>query len=125
MSDFFVGDLYDISSVADKVSATVFNELFTTGDVVEVDMGFARKTKKETTFVKKGETIEVETSEAVLFPFDASVAETQESTIILGDNSSVQVGLDQASGDISVGGNLYKSGKSFIIDGRKCTVFDI
>ena len=124
VSDFFVGDLYDISSVSDKVPATVVNEMFVTGDVVEVDMGFARETKKETVFVKRGETIEVDRSGAILLPFETN-GETQESTIKLSDTTSVQVGLDQASGDISVGGNLYQSGKSFIIDGLKATAWDI
>ena len=127
VSDFFdvEEELYDISAVGDNVSAEVVNELFTTGDIVEVDMNFARKTTMETTFVKKGELVEVDRSGAVLLPFDLSTSETQQSTIKLSDTTSVQVGLVQGTGEISVGGTTYPSGKSFIMDGRKCTAFDI
>jgi hypothetical protein len=127
VADFYVDseELYDISEISDELSGALVNELFATGDVVFVDMNFARKTKMETNFVKKGELLDVDGLDAVLLPFDASTTETQESTILLSDETSVTVSLEQGSGDISVGGTSYASGKSFVIDGRKCTVYDI
>ena len=126
-TDFYVTEeeLYDISKIGDRMPAAVVNDIFATGDIVEVDMGFARKTTMETTFVKKGELVEIDQLEAVLLPFDPSATESQESTIKLSDNTSVQVSLAQGSSNISVGGTTYPSGRSFILDGKKCTVWDI
>ena len=127
VTDFFQPEegLYDLSQIGDQVPTSVINEIFTTGDVVEVEMGFARKKVMETTFVKKGELVDIEDTEAMLLPFDPSATETQESTMLLSDDTSVTVRLDHESGGISVGGNTYTSGKSFVIDGKKCTVWDI
>jgi len=127
VTDFFQPEegLYDLSQIGDQVPTSVINEIFTTGDVVEVDMGFARKKVMETTFVKKGELVDIEDTEAMLLPFDPSATETQESTMLLSDDTSVTLRLDHESGGISVGGNTYTSGKSFVIDGKKCTVWDI
>lgn len=115
---------FDISSLGDKVSAAIVNEIFTTGDVVEVDMAFSRKTTMETTFVKKGEIVEIDKLEALLLALDPSTTETQESSIKLSDNTSVTVSLAQGTGDISVGGKTYPTGKSFVLD-EKMNFFDI
>lgn len=116
---------FDISEVGDKMPAAIVNEVFTTGDTIEVDMAFARRTTRETTFVKKGEQVEMRRLEALLLPFDPSTTETQESSLKLSDDTSVTVSLSQGSSNISIGGKTYPSGRSFVIDGRKCTVFDI
>lgn len=127
VTDFYVPEeeRYDISDVHEFVSPSLVNDIFTTGDIVEVDMGFARPTKVKTTFVKRGELVDVDEVDAVLLPFDASTTETQESTLLLSDETSVQVSLDQGSGDISIGGIIRQNGESFIMDGKKVTVWDI
>lgn len=118
-------ELYDISKIGDSVSGAIVNEIFTTGDFVEVDMAFARKTTMETTFVKKGELVEIDQVEALLLPFDPSTTETQESTMKLSDNTSVTVSLAQGSSSVTIGGTTYPSGKSFVLDGKKVTAWDI
>lgn len=127
VADFYdaTEESYDISQVADHISTEIANELFTTGDIVKVDMGFARETTRETTFVKKGELVDVNGVEAVLVPFDSSTTETQQSTLKLSDDTSVTVSLDPGSSEISVGGTTYASGESFVLDGKKVTVWDI
>eukprot|EP00903_Cladosiphon_okamuranus_P010452 g9888.t1 len=102
-TDFYVTEeeLYDISEIGDKMSAAIVYEVFTTVDIVEVDMGFARETTMETTFVKKGELVEIDQLEAVLLPFDPSATESQESTIKLSDNTLI----NYMHGDITSNGD--------------------
>ncbi|CAM9838333.1 unnamed protein product [Ectocarpus sp. 8 AP-2014] len=118
-------ELHDISKVGFEVPASIVNVIFATGDIVEVDMAFERETTMKTTFVKNGDSLEIEDVDALLLPFDLYTSETQESSMKLSDDTVVTVSVAQGSGEISVGGETYESGKSFVVDGKKCTVYDI
>ena len=121
-SDFFVADqnLYDISDAGAEVMAAA-NDLFATGDVVTVAIGINNSVK--TNFVNRGGQVDIAGLSALLLPFDAAVTGTQDASITLSDASSVAVGFDAASGDISVGGASYSDGGQFVLDGQKVSVF--
>lgn len=125
MEDFIGEDgEYDISNVGDSISP-VMNDLFTTGASVVVGMDFAGRKSMTTTFVKRGESIDVATTEAILLPFHSTAGDSQAATIQLSDNEAVAIGFNNASGDVTIGGTEYASGQSLIIDGKKVTVVDI
>ncbi|CAN0349438.1 unnamed protein product, partial [Ectocarpus sp. 13 AM-2016] len=118
-------ELRDISKVGFEVPASIVNVIFATGDIVEVDMAFERETTMKTTFVKNGDSLKIEDVNALLLPFDLNTSETQESSMTLSDDTAVTVSVAQGSGENPVGGETYESGVSFVIDGKKCTVYDI
>ena len=118
-------ELRDISKVGFEVPASIVNVIFATGDIVEVDMAFERETTMKTTFLKNGDSLEIEDVNALLLPFDLNTSETQESSMTLSDDTVVMVSVAQESSEISIGGETYESGVSFVIDGKKCTAYDI
>ena len=118
---FLFGDVYDITEAGPEVEAAT-NDLFTTGDRVGVAVNSAPTT---TTFVNRGGDISIVGVSALLLPFDPAVTDLQDATLTLSDATSVDVGFDQASGQISVGGTPYGNGEYFIMDGQKVTVRDI
>lgn len=121
-SDYFFADrnIYDISDAGAEVM-TAANDLFATGDSVAVSI---RNSSRRTTFVNRGGQVDMAGLSALLLPFDPEVSGTQDASITLSDASSVSVGFDSASGGISVAGTSYGSGEHFLLDGKKCTVFD-
>ena len=122
-NDFlFAGDnVYDITEAGAEVEA-VANELFATGDAVAVNVS-GNSTK--TTFVNRGAQIDIAGANAILLPFDPAVADVQDATFTLSDATSIDVGFDQASGNIVVDGTTYSHGDYFVMDGQKVSVFDI
>ncbi len=118
---FLFGDVYDITEAGPEVEAAT-NDLFTTGDRVGVAVNGAPTT---TTFVNRGGDISIAGVSALLLPFDPAVTDVQDATLTLSDATFVDVGFDQASGQISVGGTPYSDGEYFIMDGQKVTVRDI
>lgn len=115
------GNVYDITEADAEVSAAV-NDIFDTGDAVAVAVNNAAT---RTTFVKRGDQIDVAGVNAVLLPFDPDVDDVQDATFTLSDATSVDIGFDQPSGQISVDGTMYSAGEYFILDEKKVTVVDI
>lgn len=125
ITDFVSADgLYDISGLGQETSS-VMNDLFTTGDSVEVDMDFYGQKSKVATFVNRGGTVDVATTDTILLPFDPSSGGSQNATLTLTDNSSVGISFDESSGDVTIGSSQYTNGQSLILDGKKVTVVDI
>lgn len=125
VSDFVDADgVYDISEIGGEISS-VMNDLFGTGDMVEVEMDFYGENTKKAMFVKTGDTVDVVATDALLLPFDASAGDSQAATITLSDSTSVEVSFNRAAGNVSIGGNQYLNGDTLILDGKKVTVFDI
>lgn len=117
-----VPNVYDISNVTTESTSTA-NDLFDTGDrVVIVVVNANGGQKYTTTFVRRGDTTQVADIEALLIPFDVSIAEVQIITMELSDATLVEATLDQASGDIVVGGVVYTAGDYFVMDGKKVVV---
>lgn len=121
-SDFFVADqnAYGISEASAEVMAAA-NDLFATGDAVTVAIG--TNNSAQTTMVNRGGQVDIVGLSALLLPFEPDVTGTQDASITLSDASSVSVGFDAASGDISVGGASYSDGAQFVLDGKKVSVF--
>lgn len=123
-SDFFVADqnMYDITEAGAEVMAAA-NDLFATGDAVTVAIGIGINNSVKTTMVNRGGQVDIAGLSALLLPFESEVTGTQDANITLSDASSVSVGFDAASGDISVGGASYGDGGQFVLDGKKVSVF--
>ena len=121
--DFYFADhnVYDITEAGDEVAAAA-NELFDTGDRVAVNV---KASEMKTTFVKRGDQIDVTGVNALFLPFEPSVTDPQDATITLSDATSVSITYDQPSGTIVVGGTTYSDGDCFVMDGKKVSVFDI
>ena len=100
----------------------VSNDIFTTGDVIEIDIP---RVKTKTAFVKRGEEVDVTQSKALLVPFDVTAGSGQSITMTLSNASTVSVAYDEVTNEISVGGTSYAAGESFSLDGKKVTVLDI
>lgn len=115
------GNVYDITDADTEVVAAA-NNIFDTGDAVAVAVNSASTT---TTFVNRGGHIDITGASALLLPFDPDVADVQDATFTLSDATSVDIGFDQPSGQISVNGTMYSDGDYFIMDGKKVTVVDI
>lgn len=115
------GNVYDITEAGTEVVAAA-NDIFDTGDAVAVNV-LGNSTK--TTFVNRGGEVGVDGVNAVLLPFDPNVTDVQDATFTLSDATSVDIGFDQPSGQISVNGTMYSDGDYFIMDGKKVTVVDV
>lgn len=62
-------------------------------------------------------------STGVLFPFDASVGSGQSATLTLADTTTVSVSYDESTEEIAISGQGYSDGDSFVLDGKKVTLF--
>jgi len=115
------GSTYDITEAGAGVLSTI-NEIFATGDTVIIKVN---NSETKTAFVNRGDQVNVADVGAVLLPFNTAVTDAQQVTLILGDNSTVDTSLDQASGQLSVDAVMYNTGDHLILDGKKITIVDI
>lgn len=122
-TDYFSAEqnLYDISEAGAEVMAAA-NDLFATGDAVTVAIG-SRFSATKTIMVNRGGQVDIAGLSALLLPFESEVTGTQDASITLSDASTVSIGFDAASGDISVGGASYSDKGQFVLDGQKVSVF--
>lgn len=100
--------------------SAVMNELFTTGDKIDVSIGAKKST--EATFVNRGGISRVEDAEALLLPFDTGSGAAQTINLQLSDDSTKAVTYDEAANTIAVDSVVYNPGDIFVIDEKKCTV---
>ncbi|CAN0343178.1 unnamed protein product [Ectocarpus sp. 12 AP-2014] len=114
---------YDLSTLdedeLDSVNA-VMNDLFTTGEKIEVSVGGK---KSKLSFVRRGEL--TSTDDSVLAPFSSSSGSGQMFTLQLSDASTKTVSYDETTGVITIDAQGYGPGETFILDGKKCTVFEV
>lgn len=113
---------YDLSAVVGDFSA-VMNELFVSGDRVELSVGGGKKVK--TQFVRRGGTVTLTEDEAISVPFATDGGSGQSVSLTLSDTTTVSVAYDETTEQITVSGVAYDSGESFVIDGKKVTIVDI
>ena len=95
----------------------VINDLFTTGDNLEIKLG---PNTSDVSFVKVGEVISTEKS--ILVPFNSSSGSGQVITMTLSDTSNVSVSYNEVNNSITVDGSTLEVGDSIILDGKKMTV---
>ena len=113
--DLSVLDVSEFSLLDD-----VINDVFTTGDRLEVNLG---PRSSRVSFVRRGET--VSTDESILAPFNADSGSGQQITMHLSDSSTVQVAYDETNNSLTIGGAGVQVGESIAIDGKKLTVADL
>ena len=127
-TEFGSGGKFSLKSLeADALALllSVINDIFTTGDVLDIELPGVLGKNKRSSFVKKGEEVEVVNSEAVLIPFDASGGTGQTISLGLSDTSSVTVAYDESTNAITVEGSTYSTNQYFVLDGKKITVLDL
>ena len=63
--------------------------------------------------------------DSLIIPFTGAAGASQSASMILSDTTSLTVSYDDINNTVSVGGSVYSSGDSIIIDGKKVTLTDI
>ena len=114
-------DLSTLNATELALLGDVFNDVFTTGDKLEINLG---PTTSCVAFVKVGEEA-VSTDDSILVPFSTSGGSGQEITINLSDASTVSVAYDEVSGALTIGAETLEVGDSTTLDGKKLTVKEL
>lgn len=115
-------DLSGYSAASLSSLDEVMNEVFNTGDEIQIEIG-TKKTK--TKFVKRGESAVIEGDTALSFGFVPSAGAGQSATITLSDSTDVTVEFDETTEELTINGAKLTSGQSIVLDGKKVTVVDI
>ena len=115
---------YDLSTLdgsSFSLLKEVINDVFSTGDKLEINLGSSNKS--EVAFVKVGEA--VSTEDSILVPFDSAGGSGQVITMNLSDTSTVSVTYDDVNNALNIGGSTVQVGESVVVDGKKLTVKDL
>ena len=116
-------DLTTLDSSSLSLIESVMNELFTSGQEIKFNIG-SKITKSS--FLKRGETAVLDGSEdSISIPFNTSSGAGQDASLTLTNASTVLVQYDETTEDVTVDGNTYTPGQSFILDGKKVTIFNV
>lgn len=110
-------DLSGLGTTEFALLQDVINDVFTTGDTLEINLG---TTTSKVTFVNDGHA--VSTNNSILLPFGGSSESGQAITINLSDASTVSVTYNEVNNSLSIDGSTYQVGDSMVFDGKKMTV---
>lgn len=124
LTRFGSNGMYDLSSLDSSefdLIKDVIVELFSTGETLDIIV--SGKKKSTVAVVKLGEI--VSSDESILAPFDSSAGGGQSFTLQLSDNSTADIGFNEANNSITVGGHDYQEGETFVLDGKKCYIKNI
>lgn len=116
---------FNISDLEDEEKSLlieVINDVFDTGDVLDINVSGKTKVTK---FVKRGELVNVSDTSGVLAPFSPISGSGQQISMTLSDLTTVNVLYDDTTEFVTIGSTSYNEGDSFVLDGKKVTVFDI
>lgn len=116
-------DLTTLDTTSVKFMSGVMNELFTTGDEIEIPVT-GRGTKKSK-FVNTGANVNISDSEALVAPFTKDAGAGQAVQLTLSDSTIVALSYDEVTEAITVGSTAYTTGESFVLDGKKATLLDL
>lgn len=126
VSDFLEEGVFrieDFSTETREKIAVQMNTLFATGDRVKIST--KNKSDLLARFVNTGGVVSTAEEESILVPFDEASGASQNITLSLSDNvTTVAVNYDDTQNTIAVGLEVYATGDSFVVDGKKCTVLD-
>lgn len=113
----------DLDQASLDTLGEVMNDLFTTGD----DIAFKLPTGKSvsTRFVRRGETTNISDASSVSLPFTANSGSGQTASLTLSDSTTVAITYDETTEEMSIEGQVYTSGQSFVVDGKKVTLYDV
>ena len=118
---------FDLSSLSDgdfSLVSEVLNDLFTTGDIIEIKVAGVPSSKKSK-FVNTGSNVDITDSEALVAPFNTGDGPGQTFDMTLSDTSTVTVAYDESDNSIVIDGVSYSAGDSLILDGKKVVIFDL
>lgn len=103
--------------------AEVMNELFNTGDVINVSVN---KRGLDASFVRLGDTLSIEEirSGGLLLPFIPTSGTGQDVSLTITDGSTVDIDYDDNANSVTVGNSVYFPNDYFILDGKKVTVVE-
>ena len=94
--------------LADRLNASTSGE--------HIDMGMKNgKTK----IVRRGESTNMKRANSITIPFGESDGKGQKASLILSNNSKVDISYDEVTSEIVLGGKTYAHGESFELDGKK------
>ena len=126
VSIFVQDGVINLSSLPENTISNigeVMNELFNTGDTVNVSV--QGKPEVNTSFIKLGETLSIKELDGVLLPFVEASGAGQDVNVVLSDGSTtVAIDYDDTVNNITVNGVVYYPGDSFVLDGQKVTVVE-
>jgi len=116
-----VDGVYDITD-PNVISALDQNTFFLTGERVRVSLGGIIR---DTTFVNRGDTINVSNVTSVLAPFDEEIVASQDITLELSDTSTVVATFDDTLDTVTILGTVYSDREHLVLDGKKVTIQSI
>ncbi|CAN0244307.1 unnamed protein product [Ectocarpus sp. 6 AP-2014] len=115
-------DLSSIGTAALGLMDKYLNDLFTTGDTLELKVGNKTKTAK---FVNRGSTVSVSDSTSLVAPFSDDGGSGQSFNMTLSDTSTVTVLYDETNNSVTINSTSYSPGESLVLDGKKVVVYEI
>ena len=118
-------DLSSLDTTSVGFIADIMNDLFTTGDSIDINVPGGRGGTTKSKFVNRGANVSIENSEALVAPFSTDAGAGQSVSLTLSDSSVVALSYDETTEAITVGLTSYTSGDSFVLDGKKATILDI
>lgn len=128
VNDFINGsgrfDLSAFNTTSFGLISEVMNDLFTTGDSIDINVP-GSSGSKTSIFVNTGGTVSVTDSDAIIAPFSISAGPGQSVSLTLSDTSTVPLSFDETTQEVSVDGTPYSVGDSLVLDGKKVTIVDI
>lgn len=116
--------LHGLKPQAKERVSGVMNDLFATGDTIEIETSVGKKRYADAKFVNRGGTSRVRDTDALLIPFDAESGSAQNISLQREDDSLAVVTYNESENTIVVESVVYAPGDTFIIDERKCTVVE-
>lgn len=116
----------DFSSLQEGALAELgiyFDDALVTGDVVTISTG---EGLLETSFIRLGEALSIKDVDNIFLPFNELSGSGQSSDVLLSDDSTtLSIVYDETVNSITVDGVTYFMGESFVLDGKKVTIFDV
>lgn len=115
-------DLTTLSSDNLSIVSELLNDLFSTGDEISIPVNGR---SVPTRLVRRGDSVTVEEGLSLAIPFTTSSGTDQTASLVLSDNSTITVAFDETTENITINGDSYTSGQSFVLDGRKVSLYDV
>jgi hypothetical protein len=129
VSEFGMDSSFDLSSLDTdglRLMTLVMNDLFTTGDTIELSLKGAPGSKKSKfKFVNRGSAVDVSKSEALIAPFSEDAGSGQTFDMTLSDSSTATVTYDETTNSVTIDSITYSPGDSFVLDGKKVVIYEL
>lgn len=126
LTDFEVDGLITLGNLGADMNM-VIGDLLGTGDVVGISLLSGKpNTNVKSSFIKIGETLRIKDVDSALMPFSTFSGSGQNVSVTLSDDvTTVPIVYDETSGSLTISSVTYNAGDSFVLDGKKVTVYDV